>query len=191
MNRLYWVKSDAGNRKCLRGWAEVGTTLSWIITILGTVKHIVSDLGGFFRSDRSIVLTLILPTWSIGWAPNNASKWHLIRGVKRWLPNRDIILIVVVDLKGICTMCHFNFIYIYIPFERKLGFSFYLMWSSTYTLSVLSCPCAREPYRKAGLRPPGIRSLFLLCNAACIIWYHSLEVPLSLWYRLAVCAITL
>jgi hypothetical protein len=49
------------------------------------------DLG----IDGKIILTLILLTWTIWWAPNNASKWHMgfnseFKGLRWFLKKWDV-----------------------------------------------------------------------------------------------------
>jgi hypothetical protein len=78
------------------------------LKIKNTGKKI--SAGSFARRD----LTLILLKWSIGWAPNNASKWQMgfnsaFKGLKEKqtkLPNpRVLVLSLVYDSDGIYVFC--------------------------------------------------------------------------------------
>jgi hypothetical protein len=63
LKRMRWAGHVAGT--------EARGRVYWVLVLKPKGKDHLGDPG----IDGRIILTLILLMWSIGWAPNNASKW--------------------------------------------------------------------------------------------------------------------
>jgi len=101
-----------------------------------------------WTSSYATTLTLILLTWRIWWAPNNASKWQIgfnsaFKGIKPWFTRRQLIL-----LQWFCFISHLGQTQFDGPLQRRLSHIYFLnnkslFWSGLITSRSLSMEFSR------------------------------------------------
>jgi hypothetical protein len=124
---------------------------------------LVSKMGGVFTdcmlefyylSWHSLVLTLILLTWRIWWAPNNTSKWQMgfnsaFKGLKNYLIQEIFSERQEGPLTSSCTVwsiifylyCNPLFVTLHLSDTRIFDCAFLWIWGKCTAVLLSSCLC--------------------------------------------------